>query len=114
MGEIVQVRNCEQNRSLKKILVILFSCIFLNGLYAQQIIDTTRIFGVTIDDPWTQTSDIADAFSNHKIKPTARIVFDEWISAEEYREPINELKPYCFLMGEIFGSRQKKNRFATN
>ena len=88
---------------MKKILLISFISI-LNLLYAQQIIDTTKIFGVTIDDPWGDRTDLIEAFSAHCIKPTARIVFDEGVAASEYDAPIAELEPYCFIMGEILDS----------
>jgi len=72
--------------------------------FAQQVVDSTKIFGVTIDDPWGDRSDLIDALSNHCMKPTARIVFDEWVPATEYDEAVADLEPHCFLMGEILDS----------
>ncbi len=74
-----------------------------------QIIDTTWVFGVTIDDPWTNTDGIVDAFANHCQKPTARIVFDENVAPTEYTEAINQLSPKCFIMGEILDSYYVSN-----
>ncbi len=88
---------------MKKILLISF-VYFVTLLSAQQVVDTTKIFGVTIDDPWGDRTDLIEAFSAHCIKPTARIVFDEGVAASEYDAPVAELEPYCFIMGEILDS----------
>ncbi len=71
--------------------------------------DSTKIFGVTIDDPWGDRSEMIDAFASHCMKPTARIVFDEGVAASEYDDPIAELEPYCFIMGEILDSYYVKS-----
>ncbi len=79
-----------------------------------QIIDTTWVFGVTIDDPWTNTDGIVDAFANHCQKPTARIVFDENVAPTEYTDVINQLAPHCFIMGEILDSYYVSNYSVSN
>ncbi len=88
---------------MKNFFLISLIC-FVNLLYAQQVVDTTKIFGVTIDDPWGDRTGLIEAFSAHCIKPTARIVFDEGVAASAYDAPIAELEPYCFIMGEILDS----------
>ena len=88
---------------MKNLVRISLVC-FVTLLNAQQIVDTTKIFGVTIDDPWGDRSALIEAFSAHCRKPTARIVFDEGVAASEYETPVSELKPYCFIMGEILDS----------
>ncbi len=81
-----------------------FFLFFLNSVIAQQSIDDQKIFGVTIDDPWSNISALTDALSNHTVKPTARIVFDQGIKAREYSDAISQIASSCFIMGEILDS----------
>lgn len=62
------------------------------------------MFGVTIDDPWSKPNEIKDSLSSHVIKPTVRIVFDEWVEADEYRDAVSNIKSASFIMGEILDS----------
>ncbi|MEO9257513.1 MAG: T9SS type A sorting domain-containing protein [Crocinitomicaceae bacterium] len=89
---------------MKKKSSICFIMLLSIVSYSQQTIDTTKIFGVTIDDPWTNVSDITDAFSSNCIKPTARIVFDEGQHASDYYAPVTQIAPSCFIMGELLDS----------
>lgn len=73
-------------------------------LNAQQVTDSTKIFGITIADPWTTIPQLKDALSSHCIKPTARIVFDEWMEAKEYTCVVNEIATASFIMGELLDS----------
>ncbi|MCI5158100.1 MAG: hypothetical protein D3906_06585 [Candidatus Electrothrix sp. AUS1_2] len=82
-----------------------FSVTWLQGKEAM----AEYIFGVTIDDPWTQRDDIYAALSGHALKPTVRIVFDEWIAASEYRIPVDNIASAAFVMGEILDSSYVKN-----
>ena len=81
------------------ILILLTSC-----LCVEETVADTKIFGVTIDDPWQQQAEIRDALSSHAVKPTTRIVFDENVNASEYRDAVSNIKPVSFIMGEILDS----------
>lgn len=81
------------------ILILLISC-----LCVEETVADTKIFGVTIDDPWQQQAEIRDALSSHTVKPTTRIVFDENVNASEYRDAVSNIKPVSFIMGEILDS----------
>lgn len=74
-----------------------------------QVVDSNWIFGVTIDDPWTNTTAIVDAFANHCQKPTARIVFDENVAATEYTDAVTAIANKAFILGEILDSYYVKN-----
>ncbi|MCI5166014.1 MAG: hypothetical protein D3903_07930 [Candidatus Electrothrix sp. GM3_4] len=71
------------------------------------------IFSVTIDNPWNdpvgQYEEIRDALASHTVKPTVRVVFDEWMPAWEYREPVKNIKKAAFVMGEILDSYYVQN-----
>ena len=86
--------------------LIIIGCLFLlpNNASSQQIIDTTRIFGVTIDDPYTNIPEIKTALSSHCVKPTVRIVFDEFVDAADYVDPVTQIKTSAFIMGELLDS----------
>jgi len=88
----------------KLIFLILIGFLFFKNTYSQQIIDTTRIFGVTIDDPYSNIPEIKTALSSHCIKPTVRIVFDEFVAATDYIDPITQIKTSGFIMGELLDS----------
>jgi len=81
------------------ILILLVFCFFAEGAVA-----SSKIFGVTIDDPWQQQTEIRDALSSHTVKPFTRIVFDENVNASEYRSAVANIKPVSFIMGEILDS----------
>jgi hypothetical protein len=61
------------------------------------------LYGVTITDPWSPP-DLVAALAHLAHKPTARIVFDEWIAAREYRDVVSQLRVPADLMGEILDS----------
>ncbi|MBF0432854.1 MAG: hypothetical protein HQK83_16335 [Fibrobacteria bacterium] len=88
-------------RSLQVLLI-------LSLLWTNEVVcawpDSGFIFGVTIDDPWTQRPAIKAALAGHAIKPTVRIVFDEWIAASEYVVPVENIKEAAYVMGEILDS----------
>ena len=87
---------------------IVFSIQFLFFLFVCLVVGQTSaastMFGVTIDDPWTQQEEIRDALSSHTVRPTTRIVFDEHVAASEYREPVENIAAASDVMGEILDS----------
>ena len=62
------------------------------------------MFGVTIDDPWTNQQAIHDALASHTVKPTVRVVFDENVAAAEYIAPVATIHSAGYVMGEILDS----------
>jgi len=54
--------------------------------------------------PGTRQAEIKDALSSHAMKPTVRIVFDEWVAAVEYTESVATIKSVSFVMGDILDS----------
>ena len=80
-------------------LILLIAC-FL----AEETVAGSKIFGVTIDDPWQQQAEIRAALASHTVKPFTRIVFDENVNASEYRDAVANIKPVSFIMGEILDS----------
>lgn len=89
---------------MKKVFFITIISLIAISSSAQQIVDTTRVFGVTIADPWTNVTQLKDALSSHCMKPTARIVFDEWQAASDYYSYVSDIATTCFVMGEILDS----------
>jgi len=67
------------------------------------IIDTSKVFGVTIDGI-NKISNIVSSLSKHYKKPTTRIVFDEWIPATDYQDAVNSISNVSFIMGELLDS----------
>ncbi len=84
-------------------LFALFCFASSNKSEAQQIIDTTRIYGITIDD-FSGIDTICDALRNHCKKMTVRIAIDEHLDISDYAEAIDSIHNVAFMMGEIFDS----------
>lgn len=63
-----------------------------------------KIFGITIDDPWTNQAAIHDALASHTIKPFTRIVFDEYVPAADYLAAVDNIYAVSHVMGEILDS----------
>lgn len=63
------------------------------------------IYGVTLDDvaDYIRPGEITSLKMMNKF-PTARIVFDGGVSASYYVKPVQELRPYAYIMGEIADS----------
>ncbi len=76
----------------------------ISAIGRAQVTDSSWIFGVTIDDPWTNTAGIVDAFDSHCQKPTSRIVFDENVAATEYVDAVTQIATKAFILGEILDS----------
>jgi hypothetical protein len=92
---------------MKKILTILLT-IFLTVQFSKATtIDTTRVYGVTIDGI-SKLSTIVTSLSKLCKKPTTRIVFDEWVPATNYVDAVNKIHPVSFIMGEILDSYYMK------
>ena len=66
------------------------------------------IYGITLDNI-DSLNDIVSSLSNLSKKPTARIVFDEWMPATYYLEPCTEIHNVSFIMGELLDSYPYKN-----
>ena len=67
------------------------------------IIDTTKVYGVTID-AISGLKNTIPALSNLARKPTTRIVFDEWIAASDYTVAVSQIHAVSFIMGELLDS----------
>ena len=80
-------------------LVILFS----SQLSYSSIVDTTHVWGLTIDDI-TNLSGVDTALARLCKKPTTRIVFDEQVAATYYQTAVNQIHNYSFIMGELLDS----------
>ncbi len=67
------------------------------------IIDTNHIYGLTLDAV-NALAKIDTSLARLCKKPTARIVFDEFVAATYYQTPVNEISKFAFVMGEILDS----------
>jgi len=92
---------------MKKILGLLMIVILTTQLSYSAIIDTTRVYGITIDAV-SRISNTVTALSNMCKKPTTRIVFDEFIPATDYQNAVNQIHNVSFIMGEILDSYYMK------
>jgi hypothetical protein len=84
---------------LSKLLVII---VFISsiGIYAQ---DNRQVAGVTID-AIDHLAQIYTSLKKLPVKPTVRIVFDEWQPASEYTDAVNNLGRVSYIMGELLDS----------
>jgi len=71
------------------------------------VIDTNHVYGLTLDDV-SGLSNIISSLSGLNKKPTTRIVFDEWVAARYYQNPVNQIHNVSFIMGEILDSYYMK------
>jgi hypothetical protein len=71
--------------------------------YSQIGIQPDRVYGVTIDAVGSINA-IVNSLSGHRVKPTTRIVFDEWIPAADYLSSVNKIHNVSYIMGEILDS----------
>ena len=62
-----------------------------------------EIYGVTIDST-RGPADTVEALRRLPHKPTARVVFDEFVPATEYVVPLEKYKTVSWIMGEILDS----------
>ncbi len=63
----------------------------------------TMIYGVTLDAV-TPTNAIITSLKSHAYRPTARIVFDEYVAASYYKAPVTKIKAAANIMGELLDS----------
>lgn len=89
-------------KKLTLLLTLFCNLLMLQNLHPA-IIDTSKVYGVTIDGI-NRISNIVTALSKHYKKPTTRIVFDEWIPATEYTDAVNRISNVSFIMGELLDS----------
>lgn len=87
----------------KKVFILFFLSFFYSSLYSIPIVDTTRLYGVTLDDV-SNISGILNALNHHYKKMTARVVFDEWVAASYYTQPCAQIHNSGFIMGELLDS----------
>jgi hypothetical protein len=90
---------------MRKLLILttLFSLFLTVRPSHSAVIDTVKVYGVTIDAV-SKLSNIVTALSRHTKKPTTRIVFDEWMPATDYLTAVNKISPVSFIMGELLDS----------
>jgi hypothetical protein len=74
---------------------------------AEKAVSSERIYGVTISSV-KDLKDITESLSKLSKKPTARIVFDEWVPATQYSQAVKEIHKVSYTMGEILDSYYMK------
>lgn len=62
-----------------------------------------RLYGVTVDDV-SRLPDIVTSLSRLPHKATTRIVFDEFVPAADYVDPVTKIGTVSFTMGELLDS----------
>ena len=62
-----------------------------------------RVWGVTLDDV-AQLADVVESLSRLSHRPTARIVFDEFVPASDYVDAATQIHVVADVMGEILDS----------
>lgn len=67
-----------------------------------------KIFGVTVDSV-SNLNEVIISLQNLSQKPTARIVFDEGVSATSYKNAVQKIHQVAFIMGEILDSYYVKD-----
>jgi hypothetical protein len=91
------------------IRIIILLLLFTFNLSSSELgEDSTKIFGVTIDDI-SNLDEIVKSLEKLPVKPTVRIVFDEWIPAEQYVEAVNRIGKVSYIMGELLDSYYMKD-----
>ena len=87
-----------------KILILSLLLVFMTDLsFSNQSETPDRVYGVTIDAV-NNLNKIIISLSNLNVKPTTRIVFDEWQPATDYSNAVNQIHNVSFIMGEIIDS----------
>lgn len=66
-------------------------------------IDTNRVWGLTLDAV-NNLSAIVTSLQNLNKKPTTRIVFDEFVPANDYVTAVSQIHNVSFIMGELLDS----------
>lgn len=87
-----------------KFYLITFSIFLLTNLsFSNHSGSKDKVYGVTID-AINNLNRIVTSLSNLNVKPTTRIVFDEWQPASDYLNAVNQIHNVSFIMGEIIDS----------
>ena len=86
-----------------KIIFIFWTIFLYSQISFSGVIDTNRVWGLTIDDI-SGLKAIDTSLARLCKKPTTRIVFDEQVAATYYQTAINQIHNYSFIMGEILDS----------
>ena len=63
-----------------------------------------RVWGVTLDDV-SQLSYVVESLQNLSRRPTARVVFDEFVPASDYVDAATQIHAVADVMGEILDSQ---------
>ena len=92
---------------MKKIFGYVLIILFMTQITKAAVIDTSRVYGVTIDAVNKLSTTVASLSKLH-FKPTTRIVFDEWVAATQYQSAVTQIHPVSFIMGEILDSYYMK------
>src|SRR5437667_8809753 len=82
-------------------VVLFFVCSKENA--GEKAEPSEKIYGVTVSSV-RDLNDITESLSKLCKKPTARIVFDEWVPASRYVEAVKEIHKVSYTMGEILDS----------
>jgi hypothetical protein len=88
---------------MRKILGYFTFLILITQISYASVPDSTRVYGLTLDNV-SGLSNIISSLSGLCKKPTTRIVFDEWVAARYYQNPVNQIHTVSFIMGEILDS----------
>ena len=88
---------------MKKIFTFLFVLFLISQVSSAAIIDTTHMYGLTVDDI-TNLKGIDTSLARLCKKPTTRIVFDEFVAATYYTAAVNDIHKFSFIMGELLDS----------
>jgi hypothetical protein len=90
----------------KKILIYTILAVLLvnsGNLLAGGINDNDRIYGVTITSI-LRLPETVESLSKLPVKPTTRIVFDEWVNPEYYNDAVFQINKVSYIMGELLDS----------
>jgi hypothetical protein len=71
---------------------------------------SATVYGVTLDNVSNAIMPaIIASFQHLNQKPTARVVFDEGVSASYYQGPLQSIKPHSYIMGQLSDSTGMKS-----
>lgn len=93
----------KSSKHLKLILIICLMFLSISHSRSQVGLEVNKVYGVTIDAVGNLKA-IVNSLHSHRMTPTTRIVFDEWIPATDYTDAVNRIHDVSFIMGEILDS----------
>jgi hypothetical protein len=88
---------------MKKILNLALVVLLTSQISFSAVTDTNRVYGLTLD-AISNLSAIVTSLSKLCKKPTARIVFDEFVPATDYQTAVTQIHNVSFIMGELLDS----------